>query len=224
MPSMLAELPYAIIVIGVVLGGLWISNILYDLRVPHYLSRKVGHSAGGVAFLLCGWLFSSARWPMILAAGFAALLAAARAIKPETFRGVGGAGRDTRARSEVWFALIAVPVFAVGWLWLRQPLVATSCLLFMAWGDCVTGLVRFKIYGRPVKGLAGSAAMLLVCMAISWAFLKPFWVGALGSMVAVATEWAFGDVGIIRWADDNWAIPVTSLASILVLLAAINSL
>jgi len=110
------------------------------------------------------------------------------------------------------------------WLWLKKPLFAVSSLLFMAWGDCVTGLVRYRVYHRPVKGLWGSAAMLGVCLAISWAYLRPFWIGAVGSVVAVATEWAFGDVGIIRWADDNWAIPVTSLASMLALLALTQSL
>jgi dolichol kinase len=99
-----------------------------------------------------------------------------------------------------------------------------SVLLFMAWGDCVTGLVRFKVYGKPVKGLWGSVAMLAVCLAISRAFVAPFWIGAVASAIAVATEWAFGDAGIIRWADDNWAIPVTSLAGILGLLALTHSL
>jgi dolichol kinase len=126
--------------------------------------------------------------------------------------------------AEVWFALVAVPVFAVGWLWLNRPFVAVACLLFMAWGDCVTGLIRFKVYGRPVKGLWGSLAMLFVCLAISWAFLKPFWIGAIGSVVAVVTEWAFGDVGIIKWADDNWAIPIISSAGILGLLAITGTL
>jgi phytol kinase len=221
---MVSELPYAVMVLGVVLVGLWISNILFDLGVPHYISRKVGHSAGGVGFLLCGCLFSSGLWPIALAAGFTLLLAAARIAKPDAFRGVGGSGRGKDAKSEVWFALVAVPVFGVGWLWLERPLVAVACLLFMAWGDCVTGLVRFRVYHRPVKGLWGSAAMLGVCLAVSWAYVRPFWVGAVGSGVAVATEWAFGDVGIIKWADDNWAIPITSLASMLTLLALIHSL
>ena len=221
---MVSEIPYAVMVLGVVLVGLWISNILFDLKVPHYVSRKVGHSAGGVGFLLCGLFFHTALWPIILAAGFALVLAVARITKPNAFRGVGGSGRATNVRSEVWFALIAVPVFAVGWLWLNKPLVAVTCLLFMAWGDCVTGLMRFRVYGRPVKGLWGSAAMLVVCLVISRAFLQPFWIGVVGSVVAVATEWAFGDAGIIKWADDNWAIPVTSLASILILLALTGAL
>jgi len=212
---MIAELPYVLIIIGVVIVGLWLSNILYDLKVPHYISRKVGHSAGGLAYLSAAFLFSSAWWPIILSFCFGLILWIARALRPHTFRGVGGSGRDPHSMSEVWFAWIAVPVFAVGWLWLNQPFLAVSCMLFMAWGDCVTGLVRSEVYGRAVKGLWGSLAMLLVCLAISWAFVRPFWIGAVVSIVATVTEWSFGDVGLIKWADDNWAIPVVSLAFLL---------
>jgi hypothetical protein len=42
--------------------------------------------------------------------------------------------------------------------------------------------------------------------------------------VAVATEWAFGDVGILKWADDNWAIPLLSLATILGIMALSGNL
>jgi hypothetical protein len=51
---MISEIPYTMIISGVALVGLWISNILYDLKVPHYLSRKIGHSAG-------------VSWPFLLA-------------------------------------------------------------------------------------------------------------------------------------------------------------
>ncbi|MDD5700819.1 MAG: hypothetical protein PHU23_02110 [Dehalococcoidales bacterium] len=209
---MIAELPYAVIITGAVMVGLWISNTLFDLRVPHYVSRKIGHSAGGLGFLIAVYTFSSAWWPLILTSLFCLLLWIARIRRPRTFRGVGGSGRDTHSKSEIWFTLVAVPVFAVGWLWLDKPFIAVSCLLYMAWGDCVTGLVRREIYGRPVKGLWGSLAMLIVCLAISWAFINPFWIGALGALVATITEWAFGDVGVIKWADDNWAVPIMSLA------------
>jgi len=221
---MLSEIPYAVVVLLVVLVGLWISNVLYDLKVPHYLSRKVGHGAGGVGFLLCGCLFSSAFWPITLSGGFALVLSSARIIKPGAFRGVGGSGRGGNVKSEVWFAAIGVPVFAVGWLWLDKPFVAVSCLLFMAWGDCLTGLVRYRVYGKPVKGLWGSVAMLVVCLVVAAAFLRPFWIGAVGAVVAVIAERVFGDVGMVKWADDNWAIPVTSLSSILILLALTRSL
>jgi phytol kinase len=217
---MLTELPYAFIIIGVVLVGLWVSNMLYDLHVPQYISRKIGHAAGGLGFLVSAYFFTSAWWIIALSAGFGLLLWLARLRRPATFRGVGGSGRNPNVMAEVWFAWIAVPVFLVGWLWLNQPLATVACLLFMAWGDCVTGLVRSNVYKTAVKGLWGSLAMLIVCLIISWAFVKPFWIGAIGSVVATVTEWSFGEVGLIKWADDNWAIPVVSLALIMGLFAA----
>jgi len=212
---MLSQVPYAAIVIGSVLVGLWVSNTLYDLKVPHYISRKIGHSAGGLGFLISTMLFSSAWWPIVMSASFAFMLWLARVVRPFTFRGVGGSGRNSEVMAEVWFPLVAIPVFAIGWLWLGKPFIAVSCLLYMAWGDCVTGLVRAQVYGKPVKGLWGSAAMLVICLIISWAFIKPFWIGAIGSVVATITEWTFGDVGLVKWADDNWAIPLVSLGAIL---------
>jgi phytol kinase len=212
---MISEIPYAMIISGVALVGLWISNILYDLKVPHYLSRKIGHSAGGVGFLLFGVFFKSAFWPILLSALFTLLLGAARIFRPNTFRGVGGSSRSQNVIAEIWFVGVALPVLLIGWLWLDKPFIAIACLLFMAWGDCVTGLIRHRVYGRAVKGLWGSLGMLLVCLTISLALIKPFWAGAFGSIMATAAEWSFGDVGIFKWGDDNWAIPLVSLASIL---------
>ena len=221
---MIAEAPFAVLILGAVLVGLYVSNILYDLKVPHYISRKIGHAVGGLGFLLCALLFSSGWWPLILAAGFVIMLWAARFIKPETFRGVGGTGRPTEAMSEVWFPLASLPVIGLGWIWLDKPFIAVSCLLFMAWGDCVTGIVRSQIYGKAVKGFWGSAAMFLSCLIIAWAFISPFWAGAIAALVATITEWACGDVGVIKWADDNWAIPVVSAAALFGILASIGGL
>jgi len=220
----IAEAPFAVLILGAVLVGLYVSNILYDLKVPHYISRKIGHAAGGLGFLLCALLFSSGWWPLIIATGFVLMLWGARFIKPDAFRGVGGTGRPTEAMSEVWFPLASLPIIGLGWIWLDKPLVTISCLLFMAWGDCVTGIVRSQIYGKAVKGLWGSAAMFLSCLIIAWAFISPFWVGAIAALVATITEWACGDVGVIKWADDNWAIPVVSAVVIFGILASIGGL
>lgn len=83
----------------------------------------------------------------------------------------------------------------------------------------MTGLIRYRVYGRAVKGIWGSAGMLVVCLTISLALIRPFWAGAVGSVIATAAEWSFGDVGIFKWGDDNWAIPLVSLASILAVLS-----
>ena len=61
--QILREAPYAFLIAGAIAVGLYISNILYDLKVPHYISRKIGHAAGGLGFLLSIFLFSSGWWP-----------------------------------------------------------------------------------------------------------------------------------------------------------------
>ncbi len=217
------ELQSTLIVGSPAVAGLWIANTLYDHHVPHYLSRKAGHAAAGFTFLAGILLLSSALWAIALAALFGVLLLGARFLRPTTFRGVGGSGRSN-AFSEVWFAWVVIPVIGIGWFWLDRPFITLACLLYMAWGDCITGLVRANIYRQPVKGLWGSAAMAGVCLGISWFLLRPVWVGVLGALTATAAEWAFGDVGIFRWGDDNWAVPLFSLAAILVALALTGNL
>jgi phytol kinase len=214
---MIADLPLVLMVAGAVLVGLWVSNIVYDHGVPNYISRKIGHGAGGLAFLVA-YNLSSAWWAIIVSGGFSLVLLIAHLLKPDIIRGVGGSGRSKDVLAEVWFPLVAVPVFAVSWLWLNQPGAAVASLLFMAWGDGVTGLVRSQVYHQPVKGLWGSLAMFVVCLGIAWIFVFPFWIGLVASGTAVLTEWAFGEQGIIKWGDDNWAIPVVSLATILCLM------
>ncbi len=222
--SVITEVPYAVITIGAVLAGLWISNIVYDLDVPHHISRKIGHAGGGLAFLASVFLFSSAFWPMLLAGLFMVFLLGARLAGRRTFRGVGRTGESGGVYSEVWFAGVALPVYGLAWLWLDRPLVALAPLLFMAWGDCLTGITRSQVYHREVKGLWGSAAMLAVCLAIAWAFVRPFWIGAAAAAVAVGAEWACGECGVVRWADDNWTVPLSSLGVILGLLALTGNL
>jgi dolichol kinase len=61
--------------------------------------------------------------------------------------------------------------------------------------------------------------MLIVCLIISLVFIRPFWIGIIASVAAVIVEWAFGDSGAIKWADDNWAIPLVSACVLLGLMA-----
>lgn len=111
---MIAEIPYAVLITGAMLVGLYLANYFYDKGVEQYISRKVGHGVGGMGFLLCVFLFSSAWWPMILAGGFTLLLGGARLIKPQTFRGVGGTGRQ-HALAEVYFPAAGTISLGVGW-------------------------------------------------------------------------------------------------------------
>ena len=222
-PNMVHQFPLAILSVAVALTGLWISNILYDRGVPNYVSRKIGHLAGGIAFLIA-FFFSGPGWPIIIATGFGILLLIARLVKPGIIRGVGGTGRSNKVMAELWFPWVAVPVFAISWLWLDKPAVSVACLLFMAWGDGITGFVRSIVYRKAVKGWWGSLAMLCVCLGISAFFIRPFWIGLVASAAAVATEKSFGEYGIFKWGDDNWAIPVISMITILGLMAITGNL
>ena len=213
----MAEVPYALLVAGTVVVGLLVSNYVYDRGVPNYVSRKIGHGAGGLAFLM-SFMFLSSVWAMILAGAFGAVLYLARVIRPSTFRGVGGTGRSRNVMAEIWFALVAVPVVFISWYWLGRADIAIASLLFMAWGDGITGLVRARVYHRPVKGWWGSLAMLVVCVALALAFIRPFWIGAFAAGVAVVVEYLYGDNGSIKWADDNLAVPLAGMGVMLLLM------
>jgi len=221
---MLREAPYALIVTAVLLAGLYAANAIYDRGVPQYISRKVGHIVAGIAFLIAVGLLSSALWPLVLAAVFSLVLFGARLVRPSTFRGVGGSGRDSKAYSEVWFALVIVPVVAIAWLYLDRPRIALASLLFMAWGDGVTGLVRARVYKRPVKGLWGSLTMFAVCAVIAVALVRPVWIGVVAAGVAVIAERVFGDAGLVKWADDNWAVALLGMGTILGLMQLTGNL
>ncbi len=217
---MVSDITYVVLIAGVVLAGLWISNILFDLKVPHYISRKISHIAGGVGFLLFVLLFEEPWWPIIVSGLFVLLMGGARLLKPSTFRGTGGGGR----LAELWYPISGVLVFLVGWVWLNQPMLSIICFLAMAWGDSATSLVRYKVYGKAVKGFWGSVAMFITCLIIAWAFVHPFWLGAVVALTATIAEWACGDVGVIKAVDDNIGIPIVSLATLFGILTLIGGL
>ncbi len=221
------NVPYFLLITGAVMIGLWFSNYFYDHGIKHWLARKVGHFFGGVGFLLMPFLFPD-NWilAVVLVGGFAVLLTGARVLKPHTFRGVGGDARPG-ALAELYFPWTAIPVLAVGWgLWGR-PLESVACLLFMSWGDGLTGWVRALRYTTPTKGIFGSFAMFATCLVIAWAFMQPLWLGALAAAGATLVEWASGDASEIRWmrwSDDNWTIPVTAFTIYFGGLAALGRL
>lgn len=210
---LLSELPYLFLITAAALVGLYLSNLMYDYQVPQYISRKIGHGVGGVAYLLCVLLFSSPWYPILLSGGFTLLLGGARTIRPNTFRGVGGSGR-AHALAEIWFPLAGTVALLVGWVWLDDPYLAVVPILYMAWGDMVTGLIRSRFYGREVKGNWGSLGMLAACLLVATLF-SPYWVAAIGAVVATLAE-RFTPLSRGPW-DDNWTIIVASLSVMSVL-------
>ena len=204
---LLSELPLFLLIAGVVLMGLYLSNVVLDYGTPQYLSRKIGHLIGGVGYLLGVLMFSTPWYPLLLSGGFTLLLLGARLLKPSTFRGVGGSSR-AHALAEIWFPLSGTLALVVGWMWLGNPNLALVPILFMSFGDAVTGLIRARVYGKEVKGNWGSVGMLITCLLVGVLF-TPYWIAAIGAVVATLAE---KYSGLSRtWVDDNWSIVVFSL-------------
>ena len=202
---MLAEIPYAIFLSGAALLGLYLANLFYDYKVPQYISRKIGHLGGCVAFLLMPFLFQSFWWPFILTTAFTTLLGYARWRRPDTFRGVGGSGRPN-ALAEIHFPATGIILIGVLWGIFDQPWLAVVPLTFMGGGDAITGLIRSRIYGREYKGWWGSLGMLVSCLLLAY-FIEPYWIGAVGAIVATIAERY--TIAHHYW-DDNASIPLCS--------------
>lgn len=201
----MSEAPYALLLAGGCLLGLYLANVFYDYGVPQYISRKIGHLGGAVAFLLCPFLFTSFWWPFVLTTAFTALLAYARWFRPTTFRGVGGSGRP-QALAEIHFPATGIVIISILWGILNQPWLAIVPLTFMGAGDAVTGLIRSKVYGREVKGAWGSLGMVVTCLLLAY-FIQPYWIGVVGAIVATLAERFTKTTRVV---DDNLTIPLSS--------------
>lgn len=204
---MFAEIPFVLLIAGAGLLGLYLANVMYDYSVPQYLSRKLGHLGGAVAFLFCPLLFSSFWWPLILTVSFTTLLLYARMVRPALFRGVGGSGRPD-ALAEIHFPATGIVLIGVLWGILNYPWLAIIPLAFMGAGDALTGIIRSKVYGREVKGGIGSIGMLIVCLTLAY-FIEPYWIGVAGALTAVVAE---KYTKTTRYVDDNLTIPLSSAA------------
>jgi len=201
----ISEIPYAILVAGVALFGLYLANLFYDYGISNYISRKLGHLGGAIGFLLCPLLFSTFWWPFILTIAFTILLGCARWFRPETFRGVGGSGRP-EALAEVHFPAAGIVLIGVLWGIYDQPWLAIVPLTFMGAGDSVTAFIRMKFYGREVKGNLGSIGMLVTCLLLAY-FIKPYLIGVAGAVTATLAE---RFTKTTRFVDDNLIIPLVS--------------
>jgi dolichol kinase len=201
----LAEIPYVLLLVGSVMTGMVMANILYDYKVPQYLSRKIGHLGGCVAFLLCPLLFKDFWWPWFLTIGFSGLLLYARWFRPKMFRGVGGSGRPD-AFAEIHFPGTGIILIGIMWGYYNQPWLAIVPLMFMGGGDAITGIIRSQVYKREVKGLWGSFGMLVTCLGLAY-FVHPYWVGTVGAVVATLAE---RYTKTRHYIDDNATIPILS--------------
>ncbi len=199
------------------LAGLVASNIMYDRGVPNSVSRSFAPLIGGLAFLATVlWLDA---WMAIALSGALSLfILALRLGFRRGLRGVRG-DRPTQAWAEVTYAMAGTLSLAIGWALLRDRWLAFLPIAFMAWGDSIAGLLRATLWRGNVVSIWPSVAMLGVCLAAA-ALYQPYWIGALGALVATVAERRRPRV--LRHWDDNLHVVALSLAVMAVLARAIS--
>ena len=219
MNNLIVEFPYVLLITCGILLGLYLANYFYDSKIPQYISRKIGHLAGCIAFMFLPFLFSSWVWPLVLTIGFTILLLYAKLFRPSTFRGVGGSGR-TDAFAEIHFPAAGMILVGILWGVFNHPWLAVVPLAFMGGGDAITGIIRARVYGREVKGNWGSFGMIISCLLLAY-FIQPYWIGALGAVVATLAE---RYTKTSKFIDDNLTIPLVSALVMSLLYLSIGGL
>lgn len=202
---MISQLVNAAVVGAFMLGSIAIANAMYDRGMSQYLTRKFGHVAAGIVFLAAPLLFTTPWLLVSLSISFTLLMLAARRWDPASIRGVGGSGRID-AMAEVWYPFACAVAVTVGWGILHNPWLGVLPTLFLGFGDAITGAIRSAVYGKEVKGLAGSAAMFAVCAGLAM-LVSPYWIGLAGAATATVFEQA--TTASPRW-DDNPALTIGS--------------
>jgi len=204
-------------VIILALASIVISNLLHNRGVDSSLSRCLAGALGGAALLMAVlWLD---RWTAILVSGVMTLMILAVRLRfPQVLQGTSGRRLD-QAWAEVTYALGGTVSLAIGWGLLEDRWLAFIPISFMAWGDNAAGFARASIWqGHPASPWP-SIVMLVVCLGAA-AFFQPFWVGALGAVMATAVE-RYRPL-FIRFCDDNLLVVLSSLAVMIILSGALR--
>jgi len=207
--AVIHDAPYAaVLLLWVIFVSFYLAKKAYEAAIRRgypersgtYFGRKVIHIlGGGVVAVLLPIVFREPVLPLLMAI----ILTIAVYIPHRTgklYRWF----QDPDNMYEVHFTL-AWGIIAFT-LWFIDPTywLATVPLLYMSWGDGVTGIIRNLRYRRRVKGWEGSLAMLIVSIPIG-AVLG--YIGILSAVLATLSE----KQPII---DDNIAIPLVASATL----------
>lgn len=208
--QVITDLPSTIIMIiwvifVVYFAAKWVYKIAisygYSSQSGAYFGRKVIHLlAGGVVAILLPYLFHEPILPLIMA-----ILLSLFLYLPHRTGKLMYWFQDPNNEYEVHFTIMWGLVVFFLWFIDNTFWLAVIPILFMAWGDGVTGIVRNFKYKKRVKGWEGSVAMLVVCVPIGMRF---GWAGILAAILATLAEKQ-------RYIDDNITVPLIAIAVLL---------
>jgi dolichol kinase len=205
-------------VVAITLCALAGSNFLFDHGVPSSISRRFAPVVGGFAYLTAIiWL---EKWiAIILCVILTLFILLLRLRFRGSLRGLKGT-HPAQTWAEVTFTVAGTLTMLIGWGILDEKWLAFTPIAFLAWGDTAAGVAR-EIIGLDVKQSSWHmVAMFVVCLAAVAIWYHPFWIGAVGAVVATLAE-RFRP-GVLRYWDDNFNLTAASLA-VMVLLERVIS-
>jgi len=203
----LQEIIYAVILtIWVFIVVQIITKKLYDYMIKKgfknnvaiYFNRKVIHViAGGFVAVLVPFIFKSFILPLALGLLFAVIT-----YIPHKTGKLMYWFQDPENYYEVNFCIMWGLLIAIGWIIFNDPIIAIIPVLFMAFGDAVTGFVRNLMFKRRTKSWWGNLAMSIVSIPIGSI------IGISGIIAAIASS--IIEHFEFKYIDDNITIPIVS--------------
>jgi phytol kinase len=171
-----------------------------------YYNRKIIHIlAGGLVALTVPYLFQTPLLPGILAT----VLAIATYLPHRNGKLMYWFQVEDNMY-EVNFCIMWGLVISLAWLIFHNWWYGVIPIVFMAFGDGVTGIVRNILYNRRTKAWIGNLAMALLTIPVGYITLG--YIGGLAGLIASITE-HFEIKPII---DDNITVPLISFLTLLI--------
>jgi len=181
------------------------SRWIYDLAIKKsyppdsatYFGRKTIHIlASGVAALLIPILYREPLIPF-----FSSIILAIYTYLPHKKDKLNQWYQAKNNTKEVNFSIMWGISILVGWYFDRTFWLGVIPVLFMSFGDGITGIIRNIKYKKRTKAWEGSLGMLIVCIMIG---LRMGIAGIVAAIFATIIE-------KLDFMDDNISVPVVSL-------------
>lgn len=179
----------------------------YSLDSATYFGRKTIHFlASGLVALLIPILYKEPFVPFL-----SAILLAVYTYLPHKKNKLQQWYQVKNNTKEVNFAIMGGISILIGWYFDRTFWLGVIPVLFMSFGDGITGIIRNIKYKKRTKAWEGSLGMLIVCTMIG---LRMGWAGIIAAFLATIVEKIMPiDSNIM---DDNIAIPIVSLLILII--------
>ena len=213
--NLVLEAVFAAVMLIYVVAVVRATKFVYDFmrsrgmkhNVAVYYNRKLIHVfAGGVVALLVPFLFTSPIVPFIIA-----MIMAVFTYIPHRNGKLMYWFQVEDNMFEVNFCLMWGISMLLAWFILGSPIYALIPILFMAFGDAATGVVRNSMFKKRTKSWWGNIAMFAVCAPIGVLLLNSLWGVPIAALASFIEHYEFNPV------DDNVLISASSFIAVLLL-------